>query len=125
MRKLSGASPSLSRSKTKSKVGGTTVEGEARAHPEPKVEPHIGTTTMAMMHPCDFNAELRYPRFKIVVQTVIGQNKAQGARVASRCLWDTDTDNYSSFEYKNVSDACSSMVRHVKPRAQAVLDTMR
>jgi hypothetical protein len=28
------------------------------------------------------------PSYKIVVQTVIGEVKGQGVRVASKCLWD-------------------------------------
>lgn len=47
-------------------------------------------------------ATLKLPRFKIVVQTVIGQMRDQGIRIASRCLWDTSTDNYASVQYKNV-----------------------
>ena len=50
----------------------------------------------------DFAAGLNIPRFKVIVQTVIGQMKDQGIRVASRCLWDTSTDNYASVSYKNV-----------------------
>jgi hypothetical protein len=42
-------------------------------------------------------------RFKIVVQTTIGQLKDQGIRIASRCLWDPNTDNYASCKYSNVS----------------------
>jgi len=34
-----------------------------------------------------------------VVQVVVGENKSQSARVASRCLWDTDTDNYASYSF--------------------------
>merc|ERR1719353_1444068 len=44
---------------------------------------------------------LNIPRFKVVVQTVVGQMKDQGIRVASRCLWDTSTDNYATCSYKN------------------------
>ncbi len=42
-------------------------------------------------------------RFKIVVQTTIGKLKDQGIRIASRCLWDPNTDNYASCKYSNVS----------------------
>jgi tctex1 domain-containing protein 2 len=45
---------------------------------------------------------LGIPRFKIVVQTTIGQLADQGIRIASRCLWDVSTDNYASASYKNV-----------------------
>lgn len=46
---------------------------------------------------------LEVPRFKVVVQTTIGQLADQGIRIASRCLWDVSTDNYASASYKNVS----------------------
>lgn len=54
--------------------------------------------------------ELRYSRYKVVVQVVLGQNKGQGIRIASRCLWDTDTDNSASFSFKNDSLWCTAMV---------------
>lgn len=41
------------------------------------------------------------PRYKILVQVTIGQRKDQGVCVASRCLWDTNTDNYASVSYHN------------------------
>ncbi|CAM9277509.1 unnamed protein product, partial [Choristocarpus tenellus] len=49
-------------------------------------------------------------RYKIVVQVTIGQMKNQGVRVASRCLWDTSTDNHASVHYKTQSLWCSAMV---------------
>jgi hypothetical protein len=42
---------------------------------------------------------LNFPRYKIVVQTVMGQSAKQGVRVASRCLWDVEADNVSSYTY--------------------------
>eukprot|EP00904_Undaria_pinnatifida_P013628 jgi/Undpi1/9396/HiC_scaffold_27.g11853.m1 len=53
---------------------------------------------------------LNVPRYKIVVQVTIGEMKDQGVRVASRCLWDTATDNYASVNFKNQSLWCSAMV---------------
>jgi hypothetical protein len=46
--------------------------------------------------------ELNMPRYKVVVQTIIGEVRGQGLRVASRCLWDVDTDNYTSLNWNNV-----------------------
>jgi hypothetical protein len=46
---------------------------------------------------------LNIPRYKVVLQSVIGEVKGQGAYVASRCLWDTETDNYASYSYQNAS----------------------
>jgi hypothetical protein len=32
---------------------------------------------------------------------MVGQQKQQGVRVVSRCLWDTDTDSCSSYTYNS------------------------
>ncbi len=44
---------------------------------------------------------LAFPRYKIIVQVSVGENKKQGVLVTSRCLWNTNTDNYASVSYKN------------------------
>ena len=46
---------------------------------------------------------LQLPRYKVVLQSVLGEVKGQGAYIASRCLWDVDTDNYAAFSMKNAS----------------------
>ncbi|CEP00179.1 Dynein light chain [Plasmodiophora brassicae] len=43
---------------------------------------------------------LKFQRYKVVVQTTIGEVRGQGARVASRCLWDDKTDNWASYSMK-------------------------
>eukprot|EP00611_Tribonema_gayanum_P011634 TRINITY_DN21946_c0_g1_i1.p1 TRINITY_DN21946_c0_g1~~TRINITY_DN21946_c0_g1_i1.p1 ORF type:complete len:133 (-),score=32.29 TRINITY_DN21946_c0_g1_i1:17-415(-) len=53
--------------------------------------------------------QLSIPRYKVVVQVTVGQMKDQGVRVASRCLWDTATDNYASVNYKTQSLWCNVM----------------
>mmetsp|Transcript_27658 Transcript_27658/g.35953 ORF Transcript_27658/g.35953 Transcript_27658/m.35953 type:complete len:134 (+) Transcript_27658:115-516(+) len=50
------------------------------------------------------------PRYKIIVQVTLGQIRDQGVRVASRCLWDTATDNYASVNYRNQTLWCSAMI---------------
>jgi len=54
--------------------------------------------------------ELNIPRYKVIVQVVIGENSGQGIRVASKCLWDTSSDNWASFSYKNPSLFAVAMV---------------
>jgi hypothetical protein len=49
-------------------------------------------------------------RYKIIVQTILGQLKDQGIRVASRCLWDPSTDNYCSATYTNQTLFCNVLV---------------
>lgn len=55
-------------------------------------------------------AELNFPRYKIIVQVVLGENRHQGVRVASRCLWDAASDNYASFTFKSDTLWCTAMV---------------
>eukprot|EP00899_Mesostigma_viride_P028993 jgi/Mesvir1/9279/Mv06186-RA.1 len=51
-----------------------------------------------------------YPRYKLVVQVTVGEKKGQGLRLASRCLWDTATDNFASAYYENESVYCVCVV---------------
>ena len=44
------------------------------------------------------------------MQTVLAQNKSQGIRVASRCLWDATTDNFASFQWSNDTLLATVMV---------------
>ena len=56
------------------------------------------------------NMDPRYPSYKIAVQTVIGEIEGQGIRVASKCLWDDQNDNFTSFNYRNKSLFCTGIV---------------
>jgi len=53
---------------------------------------------------------LDIPRYKLVVQSILGEVSGQGCMIASRCCWDTKTDNYTSFSMKNQSLFCTTMV---------------
>jgi len=53
---------------------------------------------------------LGYDRYKIVVEVVIGEQRGEGVRMGSRCLWDSDTDNYASEVYMNDSLFCCTAV---------------
>lgn len=39
---------------------------------------------------------LKMPRYKIIVQSFIGENQNQGLRVTSKSLWNSKIDNYAS-----------------------------
>ena len=49
-----------------------------------------------------------YPnyRYKIVVEVVIGEQRGEGVRMGTRCLWDSDTDSYASDVFMNDSLFC-------------------
>jgi tctex1 domain-containing protein 2 len=46
---------------------------------------------------------LKMPRYKIIVQTFIGENLNQGLRVASKSLWNPKFDNYASQSFQSAS----------------------
>lgn len=47
--------------------------------------------------------ELSVQRYKIICVVHIGQLSNQAMRIGSRCLWDTNYDTYTSYEFKNGS----------------------
>ena len=53
---------------------------------------------------------LQIPSYKVVVQSVIGQVSGQGVRLASKCLWDVQNDNFTNFTYSNHSLFCTCVV---------------
>lgn len=50
--------------------------------------------------------EENWERYKYVVQVFIGEQRGEGVRMASRCLWDEKTDNYASDIFMNESIFC-------------------
>ena len=46
---------------------------------------------------------LNLPRYKIMVQTVVGELRGQGVRMGTRCFWDSSTDNSASETFSNES----------------------
>ncbi|XP_053731709.1 dynein light chain Tctex-type protein 2B [Synchiropus splendidus] len=51
-----------------------------------------------------------FDRYKLVVQVVIGEQRGQGVKMSSRCLWDADTDNYAEDVFMNDSLFCVAAV---------------
>lgn len=49
---------------------------------------------------------LGYERYKVVVEVVIGEQRGEGVRMGTRCLWDSDTDSYASDVFMNDSLFC-------------------
>ena len=47
-------------------------------------------------------SELELPRYKFVVQVVIGEDRGACVRMGCRCFWDAETDNYAEDTYRNV-----------------------
>jgi len=51
----------------------------------------------------DRTKELSLPRYKVVVNVVIGQNAGQSVSCVSRSLWNANTDDFASASYRNAS----------------------
>ena len=56
------------------------------------------------------------PRYKLVVQVVIGEIKGQGLRVMSKCLWDDQFDNYATYTYKDVRNVIPPLCQFQKSK---------
>ncbi len=54
---------------------------------------HIKTRVKAM----------EFPRYKIISNIIIMENKKQSAEVATRCVWDSNSDSFASYTYRNES----------------------
>ncbi|KAK6484233.1 tctex1 domain-containing protein 1-B-like [Huso huso] len=54
--------------------------------------------------------DLNPPRYKLVCHVILGQLNNQGLRVASRCLWDSDKDNFAVATFQNTSLFAVAMV---------------
>ncbi|DBA04351.1 TPA: hypothetical protein N0F65_002113 [Lagenidium giganteum] len=79
-------------------------------------EAKVWCTTIADNVKARIRSECNFPRYKIVVQTFIGQQRLQDVRIASRCLWDNDHDNHASADFNSVSEqvmARSPFITHV------------
>ncbi|VDP94512.1 unnamed protein product [Echinostoma caproni] len=45
-------------------------------------------------------------KYRYLVQVVIGEQRGQGVKVAYRCYWDPDADNYAEATFMNDSLFC-------------------
>jgi len=54
--------------------------------------------------------KMGYERYKLVTQVVITEAKGQGQRIASRCLWDPEEDNYAQASFRNATLICAAIV---------------
>ncbi|XP_077987862.1 dynein light chain Tctex-type protein 2B-like [Glandiceps talaboti] len=45
-------------------------------------------------------------RYKYIVQVAIGEQRGEGVKMACRCFWDSDTDNYAQDIFMNDSLFC-------------------
>ncbi|XP_046351539.2 dynein light chain Tctex-type 5-B-like isoform X1 [Haliotis rufescens] len=54
-----------------------------------------------------------FPRYKIVSNVIIMENKGQGAQVASRCVWDASSDSFATYTYRNHTLVATAYVHGV------------
>eukprot|EP00694_Reclinomonas_americana_P005989 EC795700.1.p1 GENE.EC795700.1~~EC795700.1.p1 ORF type:complete len:161 (+),score=41.46 EC795700.1:61-543(+) len=81
---------------------------EGRAY-DPDSSPHLAREISKMVLD-RIRSELPYQRYKIIVQATIGEKKGQTTRLASRCLWVPETDNYASITFQNATFFCTCLV---------------
>lgn len=57
------------------------------------------------IYPINQFIELRMKRYKHIVQVTIGELKGAGVKAGVRCLWDSETDSYTSDLFMNVNES--------------------
>lgn len=50
--------------------------------------------------------ELKYDRYKFIVNVLFGEQKGAGVKMGCRCFWDDDCDSYASDMFMNNSFYC-------------------
>eukprot|EP00668_Euglena_longa_P014225 GGOE01018202.1.p2 GENE.GGOE01018202.1~~GGOE01018202.1.p2 ORF type:complete len:141 (-),score=57.10 GGOE01018202.1:370-765(-) len=53
--------------------------------------------------------KMGYERYKLVTQVIISESKGQGQRIASRCLWDPEEDNFAQVIVRNSTMMCMAI----------------
>ena len=49
-------------------------------------------------------------RYKLIVSAFLGEIKGQGIKIASKCLWDVQNDNFATYTFTNEYMFCTCMV---------------
>lgn len=47
--------------------------------------------------------EMKWKRYKHIVQVIIGEQRGAGLKSGVKCVWDSETDNFASEVFTNVS----------------------
>ncbi|CAL8106656.1 unnamed protein product [Calicophoron daubneyi] len=55
-------------------------------------------------------SSLALSRYRYLVHVVIGEQRGQGVKIAYRCYWDSDTDNFAEALFENQSLFCVASV---------------
>ncbi|GKT36755.1 Dynein light chain Tctex-1 like protein [Aduncisulcus paluster] len=45
--------------------------------------------------------DLGFPQYKLAIQVIITEQKTQGMKVDAQAFWDTRTDNFATYTFKN------------------------
>ncbi|GLV34003.1 uncharacterized protein CBL_11114 [Carabus blaptoides fortunei] len=54
--------------------------------------------------------DMKWKRYKHIVQVCIGEQRGAGVRCGAKCVWDSETDNYASDMFMNESLFCVAAV---------------
>ncbi|VDO08855.1 unnamed protein product [Brugia timori] len=52
--------------------------------------------------------ELNLPKYKYIIQVILGEEHGQRVRAHAACMWDSDTDSVAHYVHSNVSSIAES-----------------
>lgn len=92
----------------RARLKGETAEPPARAARSREGHLGVGLRLAPVDTCCSLIAlsalpELELPRYKFMVQVIVGENSGEGVRVGTRCLWDASTDGMAHESMASVS----------------------
>uniref|UniRef100_A0AAF5Q3I5 Tctex1 domain-containing protein 2 n=2 Tax=Wuchereria bancrofti TaxID=6293 RepID=A0AAF5Q3I5_WUCBA len=54
--------------------------------------------------------ELNLPKYKYIIQVILGEERGQRVRAHAACLWDSDTDSVAHYVYSNDHLFCEASI---------------
>ncbi|XP_012251621.1 dynein light chain Tctex-type protein 2B-like [Athalia rosae] len=54
--------------------------------------------------------ELRFKRYKYIVNVVLGEHRGAGVKIGTRCIWDAEADSYAYDNFLNETIFCVATV---------------
>ncbi|KAK1164105.1 tctex1 domain-containing protein 1-like [Acipenser oxyrinchus oxyrinchus] len=104
-------------SKPKEKFSSTLVDKLMQEYLRSKLEKVSYDPTLCTKLTRDLSEEIKDmvkkstpPRYKLVCVVTLGKKANEDAVVASRCLWDSHADNFTSYTYQNRTLFCIATV---------------
>uniref|UniRef100_A0A8R1XVU2 Uncharacterized protein n=1 Tax=Onchocerca volvulus TaxID=6282 RepID=A0A8R1XVU2_ONCVO len=63
---------------------------------------------------------LNLPKYKYIIQVILGEERGQRVRAHGACMWDSDTDSVAHYVYSNDHLFCEATIFAITPSRKAI-----